>query len=78
MGKVKTYFKDYFALCKESGKFMKKHWFGTLVLSTGIFVAELAPAYIRYKKSEREMAEYQKAIKLEYERKKGSKKEEEA
>lgn len=29
---MKSFFKDYWELCKESNKWMKKHWKGYLVL----------------------------------------------
>ncbi len=31
MKALKTFWKDYWELCKESGKWMKKHWKGCLV-----------------------------------------------
>lgn len=31
MKALKTFWKDYWELCKESGKWMKKHWKGYLV-----------------------------------------------
>ena len=30
---MKTFVKDYVDLCKESGKFYKKHWFGVIVMN---------------------------------------------
>lgn len=30
---MREYFKDYGNLCKESGKFYKKHWLGTIILT---------------------------------------------
>lgn len=29
---MREYFKDYGNLCKESGKFYKKHWLGTIIM----------------------------------------------
>ena len=45
--KMKEFWKDYVDLCKESGKFMKKHWKGCLVLNAAIIGAEVA--YFAYK-----------------------------
>lgn len=30
---MKTFWKDYVELCKLSGSFYKKHWFGIIVMS---------------------------------------------
>lgn len=30
---MKKYWKDYINLCKESGNFCKKHWFGVIVMN---------------------------------------------
>ena len=38
---MKKFWKDYFKLCKDSGEFYKKHWFGVIVMNVvataGIF-----------------------------------------
>lgn len=38
---MKKFWKDYVKLCKDSGNFYKKHWFGVLVMNViataGIF-----------------------------------------
>ena len=39
---MKEFWKDYLELCKEGGKFCKKHWKGVLVLNAAIIGAELA------------------------------------
>lgn len=39
---MKTFFKDYWSLCADTGKFYKKHWKGTLVLNAVLIGAELA------------------------------------
>ena len=39
---MRTFMKDYVALCKESGRFCKKHWLGIIVLYITVFAAELA------------------------------------
>ena len=36
------FWKDYANLCKESGKFYKKHWLGVIVLNAVIVGGELA------------------------------------
>lgn len=40
---MKTFFKDYGQLCKDTGKFYKKHWLGTIIVNIvvcigGIFI----------------------------------------
>lgn len=42
---MRTFVKDYVELCKDSGKFYKKHWKGYIVLSTAIVAAEFAWFY---------------------------------
>lgn len=39
---MKEFVKDYAALCKESGKFYKKHWKGVVLLNVVIVGAEFA------------------------------------
>lgn len=39
---MKEFWKDYVALCKESGKFYKKHWKGLIVLNVAVIGAEVA------------------------------------
>ena len=41
---MKSFFKDYWELCKESNKWMKKHWKGYLVLCFIISLIYFAPA----------------------------------
>ena len=36
---MKSFFKDYAELCKESGKFHKKHWLGMIIMSVTCGVA---------------------------------------
>ena len=39
---MKTFFKDYGQLCKDTGKFYKKHWLGTIVMNvvvSGVMIA---------------------------------------
>ena len=43
---MKEFWKDYVALCKETGRFYKKHWKGVLVVNAVIIGAEYA--YFRY------------------------------
>ena len=44
---MKQFWKDYWELCKESGRFCKKHWKGYIVLNAAIICAELA--WYKYK-----------------------------
>ena len=39
---MREFVKDYVDLCKESGKFYKKHWKGLIVLNALIIGGELA------------------------------------
>lgn len=39
---MKKFWKDYADLCKESGKFYKKHWFGVIVLNAVLIAGEFA------------------------------------
>lgn len=40
MGAIKIFWKDYWDLCKQSGKLYKKHWKGYIVLIAMICGAE--------------------------------------
>lgn len=44
---MKDFWKDYRELCKESGRFYKKHWKGCLVLNAAIIGAEFG--WFKYK-----------------------------
>ena len=44
---MKQFWKDYGELCKETGRFYKKHWKGVVVLNAVIIGAELA--WYKYK-----------------------------
>lgn len=39
---MKEFWRDYGELCKESGRFMKKHWKGCILLNAAIIGAEMA------------------------------------
>lgn len=39
---MKEFWRDYGELCKESGRFMKKHWKGCILLNVAILGAEMA------------------------------------
>lgn len=39
---MKEFVKDYVELCKDSGKFYKKHWKGVILLNTVIIAGEFA------------------------------------
>ena len=44
---MKEFVKDYVDLCKDSGRFYKKHWKGVVLLNAVVIVAELA--WYKYK-----------------------------
>ena len=44
---MKEFVKDYIDLCKESGRFYKKHWKGVILLNAAIIGAEYA--WYKYK-----------------------------
>ena len=46
---MKEFVKDYVELCKDSGKFYKKHWKGLIVLNALIIGGELAWYKYKYK-----------------------------
>lgn len=50
---MKDFWKDYVGLCKETGRFYKKHWKGVIVLNAVIFGAECAYFKYQSKKFER-------------------------
>lgn len=61
---MKKFFKDYWALTKESGRFYKEHWLGTMVLTVVCIGLEIGPMLICKKKEEKEYQEYcQKVMK---------------
>lgn len=39
---MKQFWKDYGELCKETGRFYKKHWKGVILLNAVVFGAEVA------------------------------------
>lgn len=39
---MKTFMKDYAELCKETGRFYKKHWLGVIVMNVVSSAAVLA------------------------------------
>ena len=45
---MREFVKDYADLCKDSGKFYKKHWKGCIVLNAVTLGAELAYYQYRY------------------------------
>lgn len=49
---MKQFWKDYWELCKESGRFCKKHWKGYIILNAAIVGAELA--WYKYKTKQTE------------------------
>lgn len=52
---MKEFFKDYGELCKETGRFYKKHWLGTIVLNGVCIVVGLAPIIIEGYKETKEL-----------------------
>lgn len=44
---MKQFWKDYGELCKETGRFYKKHWKGCVLLNVAIVGAEVA--WFKYK-----------------------------
>lgn len=50
---MKQFWKDYGELCKETGRFYKKHWKGVIVLNAVILGAEVAYFAYQNKKFER-------------------------
>lgn len=47
---MKSFFKDYWELCEESNKWMKKHWKGYLVLCFIVSLIYLAPYIVELSK----------------------------
>ena len=45
---MKQFWKDYGELCKETGRFYKKHWKGCVLLNLAIIGAEFAYYQYRY------------------------------
>ena len=50
---MKQFWKDYLGLCKDSGRFCKKHWKGVILLNAAVVGAELAYFAYQNKKFER-------------------------
>lgn len=50
---MKSFFKDYWELCKESNKWMKKHWKGYLVYCFIVLLIYLAPGIVELIKEKR-------------------------
>lgn len=49
----KEFWSSYFDLCKESGKWLKKHWIGYIILCIVVFFVTLASFWIPGKIEER-------------------------
>lgn len=54
---MKDYFKDYLKLCKDCGKFYKRHWRGTIVLNIVCIVGMFMP-YIFNKIEEKMLSKW--------------------
>lgn len=50
---MKSFFKDYWELCEESNKWMKKHWKGYLVLCFIVSLIYLALYIVELSKEKR-------------------------
>lgn len=50
---MKSFFKDYRELCKESDKWMKKYWKGYLVLCFIVSLIYLAPYIVELSKEKK-------------------------
>lgn len=46
---MKQFWKDYGELCKDTGRFYKKHWKGVIVLNAAIIAASLAYYQHKYR-----------------------------
>lgn len=58
---MKQFWKDYGELCKETGRFYKKHWKGCVLLNATIIGAELV--WFKYQKKQFE--NYEKSVEEE-------------
>ena len=54
---MKEFVKDYVELCKDSGRFYKKHWKGVILLNAVVIGAELAWYMYKYNQFESYMKE---------------------
>lgn len=54
----KEFWIEYWDLCKESMKWIKKHWIGYIILCIVIFAITFIPTYISMVKSEKELHDY--------------------
>ena len=50
---MKEFWKDYVVLCKDTGRFYKKHWKGVVLVNAVVFAAEVAYFKHQNKKFER-------------------------
>lgn len=46
---MKDFFKDYLKICKDCGKFYKRHWKGVIILNIVCFVVTFIPYVIEEK-----------------------------
>lgn len=44
---MKDFFKDYFKICKDYGKFCKRHWEGVIILNIVCIVVMFIPYVIQ-------------------------------
>ena len=65
---MKTYFKDYGELCKQTGNFYKKHWLGTIVMNvvvSGAIVAVTWPKELKEAVADNIKNKFKKGDKVE-------------
>ena len=55
---MKQFWKDYGELCKETGRFYKKHWKGCVLLNAAIIGAEL----MWFKCQKKQFENYEKSV----------------
>ena len=58
--KAKKYFEDYWNLCKETGRFYKDHWFGTLIVTTVGTALSFSPMLVLAVKDKIELRKWKK------------------
>ena len=58
---MKQFWKDYGELCKETGRFYKKHWKGCVLLDAAVVGAE----FMWYKYKKKQFENYEKSVEEE-------------
>lgn len=65
---MKTFFKDYGQLCKQTGQFYKKHWLGTIVMNVvvcGVVIAVTWPKELKESVVDEIKSKFKKEEKVE-------------